>query len=332
SPFIPPRFLANPHLQTIISYYYPSSTPGFPVDYRTIPLPDGDQLSIVVTKPQDWTADKRTIFLIHGLTGSHLSPYMIRMTGWFYDRGYQVIRINLRGAGSGVGLAKYPAHAGRSEDIHQVVQYVKENLVLGKSSIMGFSMGGNIALKLAGEWGRNHPSEVDSIFAVCPPINLFESIKSMDLPLNRLYERSFVQALVQQVEQLREYYPQMDLPNFPPNLRLMEFDEIYTAPYSGFSSVTEYYSTAQAEGYMPNISIPTLILASKDDPLVAWKPLQRFEDHPFIKIILTEKGGHLGFWKKSPPPFGYRWMDWVLVESVMALDHANEGPNKFEKE
>ena len=320
-PSPPPSWFQSTNVQTLISYYSPLSLPDYPCEFQTVDLGDGDKLSLVITKKGEWNPKVRTVLLVHGLGGSHESPYMIRLTYWLYTHGFQVVRINLRGCGSGAGLARKPSHAGCSDDIQKVLDHLLHFAPFEKITLLGFSMGGNIVLKLAGEKGTALHPAVDSIGAVCPPIDLESSCQKVEnSPWARLYEQHFVLTLKQQVYERRRYFPDLKLPKFPVTMSLRQFDDLYTAPQWGFQNAREYYQHAQAVRYMPSISTPTFILAAEDDPLVDTKPLTAFSSHPWIYLLLLPFGGHLGFWMEAPPPFGYRWMDWALLSWVSSLE------------
>src|SRR5262249_16724822 len=142
----------------------------------------------------------RTALLIHGLVGSHLSPYMQRVAGKLNAHGIRTFRMDLRGCGAGAALARYPYHSGRSDDAAASVRKIAEVCPGSSTTLIGFSLGGNITLKLVGELPDELPPNLDSAVAVSPPIDLLHCVESLRRPLNRFYDRYFVRLLLTQVQ------------------------------------------------------------------------------------------------------------------------------------
>ncbi|MDE3048039.1 MAG: alpha/beta fold hydrolase, partial [Verrucomicrobiota bacterium] len=168
-PFDPYPFLDDPHKQTIIS-----SMVNFlfepPSDEKRVKLPDGDVISLQVTTPRGWEPKKGTVVMVHGLCGSHQSPYMVRITKHLAQMGIRSVRYNMRGCGTGFGLAKNIYHSGRSDDLFECLKVLKIEHPDSPTVLIGFSLGGNIVLKLAGELGTLAPYFLDRVFAVSPPV------------------------------------------------------------------------------------------------------------------------------------------------------------------
>lgn len=193
-PFEPFFLLSGPHHQTILGsliYYFfdPAS------EQRIIDLPDGDKLSVEISMPKGWKANGLTVILVHGLCGSHRSPYLVRMVKRLEPLGIRVVRINLRGCGSGKGLAKHMYHCGRSEDVFEVIKQLKVETPDSPFVLIGFSLGGNIALKMGGELGSLGKNFLSGLIAVSPPVDLYSSILMLGKADNAIYEKYFIRLM-----------------------------------------------------------------------------------------------------------------------------------------
>ena len=251
---------------------------------------------------------------------------MTRMTSKLLKEGHLVIRVNLRGCGPGFGYALQPYHCGRSLDIREIVHFIQNLYAASPISLMGFSLGGNIVLKMAGEEAVPKGSNLDSIIAISPPIHLSESLKHMQSANGKPFEKYFVRSLLRHVKRLHQEFP--ELPNIELNAirSLEEFDNNYTAPRSGFRDAQDYYTKASSAELIPNINIPTLIIAAKDDPLIETNSISGLPKQDNVTVILTEKGGHLGFITKPNKNIGIRWMDTLILNWIKHLNHLQ--PNK----
>jgi predicted alpha/beta-fold hydrolase len=293
---------------------------------RRIALDDGDVLVVHDDCPADWPPGGRVALLVHGLVGSHRSPYIVRWAGKLLARGVRVFRLDLRGCGAGIGLAKFPYHAGCSSDLDRVVTAVIEwssaEGVVPTLAICGVSLSGNILLKYLGETPDAIPASLVRAIAINPPIDLARSIATLDRSLNRWYDRHFTRTLLRHLERLRRLRPDAPMPATPlQSRRLYDFDDWYTAPTSGFPNAATYYARCSAAQFIPQIRVPTLVMTSRDDPLV---PVAMFEDEQprwpnVVQLHLAGAGGHVGYIARrgiDPDPF---WLDWRIVEWVTAM-------------
>lgn len=304
--------LRSPWLQTIVPSLLPHRI-NDNTSLEKILLEDGDQLIIAKNTPSAWTPEKRTVVLVHGLTGCYRSKYLIRMTRELNKLGIQTIRMNLRGAGPGFNTARGIYHSGRSEDTRTVIDWVNEKYPSSPITFIGFSLGGNIGLKMAGE-DRSH-TKLDSIASVSAPLDLMASSKRMSHPRNRFFDQYFVKRLKKDIRTKHEIFS--DLPDFdlPKKLSLAEFDHQYTAPRAGFSSGQEYYERCSSLPLLKYISIPTLLLCANDDPIVEPASYFGLGDLDHLQVLMTEGGGHMGFFSQQR----LFWMDQVLVQWVRGL-------------
>src|SRR5207237_2942807 len=244
--FRPHPLLRGGHLQTIAGVYLPGNVRIDSVQQR-VPLPDGDQIVLHDDGPPQrgvGVSPARTNsgqagslpyepvgILIHGLGGTHQSGYMVRGSAKLRAKGVRVFRMDLRGCGAGMALARQPLHAGRSEDVAAALEHVSRQCPGSPIHLVGFSMGGNMALKLAGELGQQAPTYLASVMAVGPPIDLAECSRCMDRGLARVYDRTFVRNLMRHVRRQLVLVPDVATrPLLPRPRRLIEFDDSFTAP------------------------------------------------------------------------------------------------------
>ncbi len=314
--FVPCPLLDGRHRQTIGGTILHFS-PFIPISRRRlVSLNDGDFLSLEISTPRKWTQDKPIVVLLHGLCGSHRSPGMARLTRKLMRQNYKVIRVNLRGCGSGKGYARRMYHSGSSGDIAIALKEVKRLHPSAPIILIGFSLGGNIALKLAGELGKKGTSLMHSVIAVSPPVDLHHSVQMLNQESNRLYERYFVRLLRADVHFRHRYFD--DLPDIflPRDLTLFEFDDIYIAPQSGFATAFEYYTASSSKKRIHAITIPTYILFAKDDPVVHADALDDLSLPHSVTIAKSTGGGHLGFLGHPRGDGGFYWIDSVILEQI----------------
>lgn len=305
-PFRPLPGLSSPHAQTICaSFLHPGAPP--PSTPLMVTLPDGDTLYCRMSLPPPWREHQKTIVLVHGLGGSDASNYMIRMGRKLYALGYRVVRINLRGCGSGSNLSRLPYHGGTSGDVYAVLEILKQQTPLSPLILMGFSLGGNIALKLSGELGEDGISLLQSTIAVCSPIDLADTVSLLCMPSNRLYHRYYLNHLISQGERWTKGR-KIDT--------LYEFDNMVTAPSWGFTDANDYYRKSSSCFHIPNIKHPCYLLLTADDPFIDYRQILKVSLPEWVKVNLSKHGGHMGFlgWAGG----GHRcfWMDQLLLNWV----------------
>lgn len=289
-----------------------------------VSLEDGDRLVLHDDRPPQWSDGQRVALLMHGLCGSYESPYMPRITQKLNARGIRTFRMDLRGYGAGFQLARLPGHAGRSEDVAAAIRAIAAICPGSPVTAVGFSMSGNILLKLAGEVGDDPPANLDSCLAVCPPVDLQACSQNMARGLNRLYGRKFTSELVRN---MRRRQPETSAQSLRPAPRtLWDFDDRVTAPLSGFADAQEYYARASSRPLFPRIQLPTLIITAADDPLI---PVSIFREAPTSSstaVWITEHGGHVGYVGiEGVDPDRY-WLDWRIVEWITARNGCGAGP------
>lgn len=292
--FNPYPFITNGWAQTITSSYIPTGKDKAPKNYHEICLGDGDRLMIAENTPAGWKNGDKIIALVHGLSGHYQSFYMIRQSKYFMSRGYKVIRINLRGCGPGLPIAKEIYHAGRSEDTLNVMKWIHRHYPDSPIIQIGFSLGGNITLKMTGEHAEELPETYKASVAISSPILLDEC--SDHVHENRLFELYFLAHMRFEVLQRKKMHPDNEFPKLPLLLKsLRHFDDSFTGPILGFKNGQEYYDYASCKYHLDKIKKPTLIVGSKDDPIADVFNYYKIPNKENIHIKITDEGGHVGF-------------------------------------
>jgi predicted alpha/beta-fold hydrolase len=321
-----PRFRPHPllrsgHAQTLAGVYLPGHNYPYRAEQRIVRLADGDRVVLHDERTSAWKPGDRAALLIHGLAGCHTSGYMQRIAHKLSNRGVRVFRMDLRGCGAGHELASLPYHSGRSEDAAAALEEIARLAPRSPVTLVGFSLGGNIALKLAGELEDQPCAHLDSVMSVCPPADLAACSRQIQKRPNTLYDRYFVRRLLEQIEMRRHMLPPEQAAPFPkPPRNLWEFDNLFTAAICGFGTADNYYAQASSLPLLPRIKLPTLILASRDDPMIPPHALLNAALPPVVQLHMTDHGGHLGFVGRRGVDADRRWMDWRVVDWVLAAD------------
>ena len=330
-PFHPPWWLSGGHRQTLAAAYWF----GDLADYRAVPrqitLNDGDIVVIHDDCPETWRPGQRVALLMHGLSGSHQSPLLVRLATKLTRQGVRVFRWDLRGCGAGVGLARFPYHAGRSDDLDQVIRNIvnwcspEDGVISAYLSLFGVSLSGNILLKYLGETPDRVPRQVSQAISVNPPIDLLCSVSALGGPLTSWYDRHFVAKLSHDLKVRRLQRPDAPMPESVLKPRgLMQFDDWYTAPVSGYSTAHEYYSKCSAKQFMPHIRVPTTVITSSDDPMVPLSSITSTADQwgDCVRLAVASGGGHVGYIARRGPDPDEFWLDWRIVDLITSNAHA----------
>jgi predicted alpha/beta-fold hydrolase len=313
--FRPLPFLANPHLQTILGTFLRDC--DLKTTYRELhlQLPDGDQLLVYDSQPPRWQPGDAMVLLVHGLCGSSRSGYMLRLAALLLPRGYRVVRMNLRGAGRGLRWARRTYNAACSDDVRKVAAVLHSWSPTSPLILAGFSLGGNIVLKLGGEAAAHPVPGLRALAALSPPADLVACSALLARPRNRIYDRYFANGLVNIVRRHQAYFPELPTVSFPRKLTLRQFDDLHTAPRGGFTNADDYYHRASSLPLIPQINVPTLIVSARDDPFIAAEPLAALASCPGLEVCLLPSGGHLGFLGHDGSG-GFRWAERRMAKWV----------------
>jgi predicted alpha/beta-fold hydrolase len=254
------------------------------------------------------------VVIVHGLEGSSESQYVIGTGSKAWAAGMNVVRMNMRTCGGTDHLAHTLYHSGLSNDVAAVIRHLIEREKLQRIGAVGYSMGGNLVLKMAGDWGGDAPAEMKAVAAVSPASDLAASADALHEPLNRLYEWRFLRNLMKRYRNKISLFPEIYKPAARSPRSLREFDDIITAPYSGFADADDYYDRAAAARVVDKIAFPALIIHAADDPFVRMTPetRARLVANPQVTLFESAHGGHCAF-LASPNGYDGRWAEREIV-------------------
>lgn len=263
---------------------------------------------------QSQPEQRPTVIIVHGLEGSSLSQYVIGTGSKAWEAGMNVVRMNMRTCGGTERLTSTLYHSGLSSDVGAVLREVIEKKKLQRVGLAGYSMGGNLILKLAGELGTNAPPELKVVAAVSPAADLAASADAMHDWSNRIYEWKFLLSLMRRFRRKSALFPDLykKIARWPASIR--EFDHVITARYCGFESADDYYHRAAAARVIDRIALPTLVLHSADDPFIRLLPQTREKmlSNPHITLLETSHGGHCAF-LAQPNGYDGRWAERQII-------------------
>jgi hypothetical protein len=321
APFRARRWLSGGHVQTIASFLMARNIHLPPAEERLVEVAPGIKIRCWFYWQERNPASALTLIVVHGLEGSTDSQYMQGIARDGLAAGMNVVLMNQRNCGGTDHLAPTLYNSSLSGDVASVAQHVIANDGLSQFALAGFSMGGNLVLKLAGEWGSNPPREFRAVAAVCPAMNLAASADALHDPRNRIYEYYFLMQLFRRMRTKARHFPR----DFDPGrLRgissLRMFDDRITAHYCGFQGADDYYARASAANVVDRISVPALIIHAANDPFIRLLPetRERIQANPNITYVETEDGGHCAF-IGEPDDNGYdgRWAERQVVDFVL---------------
>jgi predicted alpha/beta-fold hydrolase len=313
---VPRRGLRGGHLQTLASFFLPRRITLPTAEKRLIEVEPGVQ----VLCHCHWQPDRQnalTVIIVHGLEGSSESQYMLGIAAKGMAVGMNVVRMNQRNCGGTDALSPTLYHSGRSQDIAAVARNLIHEDGIARFALVGFSMGGNLVLKVAGEWGREAPPQLQAVAAVCPSVNLAASADALHLAANRLYEYYFMWQLRRRLRVKARLFPQVfETARMRGVTSLRDFDDKVTARYCGFEGASDYYERSAAANVIDRIAVPTLILHAANDPFIRILPetRQKILSNPNITFVETEDGGHCSFIAEADDGDDGRWAERQVVE------------------
>lgn len=317
----------NPHVATIAGNFWPRGidTVNFPTAKVVYDVEPG--VSVVALENQPERA-RAQIVCLHGLEGSAEAGYILSLSQAALLDDVGVHRLNLRTCGGTEDLCQTMYHSGLTADTWEVLQRLRLRFPEQPLLLVGFSLGGNVALKLAGEYQCE--SVLSGVCGVSTPIDLATCVRAIDKPKNFLYARRFLDRLKKRVRRKSLRSPELYNPEFLDSINsIWEFDNRYTAPLFGFGTAANYYATQSSRNFLSSIEVPALLIAAKDDPLVPFSVYSENRDicaNPHLELLAPEHGGHLGFLSRRAPRF---WLDGIIlkwIECVSANRRLTEQP------
>ena len=310
-PFRP--LVRNPHLLTIFANFAvrrldEARWPATTRHYQTEP-----DVQVLVHEHRPAQAPLGHVLMIHGLEGSSNAGYIRSMSQLALECGYAVHRSNMRSCGGTESLCKTMYHAGLTSDTLAILRQLRQEAGEAPIFLIGYSLGGNVALKLAGELGEQGADLLAGVCAVSTPIDLAACVRKMSEPQNRIYEWRFLSRLKQRIRRRAECSAGAYALETVERCRsVYEFDDRITAPSFGFGNADRYYATQSSQNFLHLIRVPTLMVQAKDDPLIPFQVFEHpaIESNPHIEVSAVDHGGHLGFLSKTNPRF---WVDRVIL-------------------
>ena len=296
--FQPHPLLRNPHLMTVAAAYWARPLGRLSrAAERLFEVEPGTQL-LAKCHWQPEPQHHPTIALVHGLEGSSESSYMLGIAEKAFAAGFNAIQLNQRNCGGTERLTPTLYNSGLSGDYRAVLLELIERDALPEVFFTGYSMGGNLVLKMAGELAAEAPPQLRAVCAVNPGLDLAACADAIAWPQNFLYEWNFLHGLKQRLRRKARLFPgRYSLDGLGRLRTLREFDDAITAPAFGYRNADDYYHRASAIRVVEAIRVPTLILSAQDDPFV---PFASFRDpaittNASLTFVASEHGGHCGF-------------------------------------
>lgn len=315
--FSPPLLFRNPDLMTLVPRYWPRPhwKQGLPQITRLFTTaPDTQLLGMC-----HWQADPpatSTVLLVHGLEGSAESHYMRGMAAKAFRAGFNVVRMNQRTCGGTDHLTPTLYNSGLSADYLAIVRELTDTDRLHRIWLVGYSMGGNLLLKAAGEIGRSE-SALAGVVAVSPNIDPTQCVAALETPRNWLYHSHFLTSLKARVRRKATLFPgRWDVSALQQIKTISQFDELYTARDGGYRDAADYYDRAGARHVLHNIAVPSLIISAQDDPFI---PASMFDTpaisgNKYVTTAMLRFGGHCGFFQKHIQDEDRFWAENRIVE------------------
>ncbi len=329
-PFKPAWWCRGGHFQTIYGGLF-RAKPHLPLRRERLEIPDGDFLDL------DWVdgkGDEPLVVILHGLGSSARVPYVLSILDGINKTGWRAVAINARGSLEPNRLLE-TTHAGKSEDLDFVLNYLismrhsaPSELSAAQPSmrsasrgapiyLIGYSLGGNVILKYLGEKGENIPKEVAKAAVISVPYDLAQSAHNLDKGFNReVYTRIILNHLkAQTFEKAKRFPDAIDFEKVKNARTFQVYDREITARLNGFRDERDYWTHSSSVNYLDRIRIPVLLIHAANDPFLPEKdlPLDKINQSPYLKLVLTSDGGHLGFISGNVPFHSDKWLDSTLL-------------------
>jgi uncharacterized protein len=299
-------------LLTVLGNFWPRELDfsAFPEDSRLYRTEPDVQVKVQSQRPAQPVAE---LVLVHGLEGSGDAGYMRTLAHTALLNNIAAHRFNIRTCGGTAKLCPTLYHAGLTSDLLFFLRQLRSSLPV---FLAGFSLGGNMSLKLAGELGDGGSRLLAGVCAISTPIDLAASVRRIATLENRFYERRFVQRMKERMIATGRYsHEQLAC------LRsIYDIDDQITAPSFGFGTADNYYATQSAIRFLDRIRIPAMLIQAKDDTFIPFESFSNaaFRTNPCLRLHATEHGGHVGFLSKKPPRF---WVDQAVIQWINGFLH-----------
>lgn len=290
----PPLAFRNGHISTIYCGLFRKVPPQV-FERERLELPDGDFMDLdwsFATNPRN-----SVVILLHGLEGDSRRPYMQGSVRSLVNDGYDVCAVNFRGCSGEPNRLYRSYHSGATEDLDEVVQHVLNKTSCSSLFIKGFSLGGNMAFKYAGE-KRSRPPELKGIIGISVPCDLHDALCQLQSPSNSLYAMRFLRHLKAKLKKKQQQFPKKLPASVVRDIRnLKAFDDLYTSLAHGFEDAMDYYQRSSCLQFLPDLEVPGLMINAENDSFLgeACYPRELAEQVPALLLETPRYGGHVGF-------------------------------------
>jgi uncharacterized protein len=296
--FEPHPIVRNGHAMTIAAVYWRRRFALPQPEARLFRIVEDTQLLAACHWQDRKRKDVPLIVIVHGLEGSCDSNYMLGIAEKAYQRGFHVVRLNQRNCGGSEKLTPTLYNSGMSADYRAVLEELADGDGFTQIFFAGYSMGGNLVTKMAGEYGNAAPRALRGVCAICPALDLAACADALNKRENYFYQRHFVKGLMARYARKAALFPKIySRDGFGKIRTVREFDDVITAPCFGYRDAQEYYETASARTVVGNVGVPMLMITAQDDPFVPYESFLAalVADNPAIRFLAPKHGGHCGF-------------------------------------
>jgi predicted alpha/beta-fold hydrolase len=318
APFDP--LFRNPHVQTIAGHFWKRPRVGaeFRMERRLVQTEPGVQVLVCSQRPPGTARGE--IVMVHGLEGSGEAGYIESLSAAALAAGYAAHRFHMRTCGGTEHLCQTLYHAGLTSDLLAVLREFRRE-GRGPALLAGFSLGGNVVMKLAGELGAEAQEYLHGVCGVSSSIDLGACARRIAQRDNRLYERRFVKRMQARLCATGRYRAE----EFAGLRSVIELDDRFTAPSFGFGNAENYYRTQSAVGYLDGLRVPALLIQAKDDTFVPFGVYESaaVRGNRWVQLMAPEHGGHLGFLARGPHRF---WADRMIMEWAIGISTKKDVP------
>jgi len=318
-PFVPHPIFRQGDAQTIGAHLWPSRMRRRDQsgdETRLFEVEAGTQV-LAYCRWHAERSDHPTLVAWHGMEGSTSSGYMLSVADKAFRAGFNVVRVNLRNCGATEHLTPTLYHAGQTGDLRVVLDELTKRDGLSRLFLAGFSLGGNLVLKMAGEYGDNPPPEIRAISAVSPSVDLRASCDLTNKRRNWIYRYDFLLSLKRRIKTKQKLFPELYNASGLRRIRTIEqFDDRFIAPAFGFANASDYYAKASSLAFIGRLRIPTLIIHAEDDPFIAFPPLRdpSVAANPYVLLVAPKHGGHVAFVSANTDHEDRFWAENRVVE------------------
>jgi uncharacterized protein len=315
-PYVPSRRWSGGHVMTIYAWARRRAFPDLPVPEARRFSVAADACVLAHCYWQPSPAGRPALLALHGLEGSSSAHYMRGLAAKAFRRGWNAILLNQRNCGGTESLSAGLYHSGLCADPAAVIRELIDRDGLSRIAVVGYSLGGNLALRLAGEYADAAPAEVRAVCAVSPTMDLRLCVDALERGPNVAYQWNFVRNLKARMRRKARHFPdRFDLDRLSRVWTVRGFDEAYTAPHHGFRDAADYYYRASSLRVVDRIRVPALIISAADDPFVPSDQFMRPEvrGNPHLQVIVTPQGGHCAFVSEGAADHDGYWAEHAAI-------------------